>query len=146
MKRQLIREKEAKGLEDSKLYARELAGQINTEDTILLYGDLGSGKTFLIKEMVSFLGINTEVTSPSFSLINQYEGDFTIYHIDLYRIKNKQEIINTGLEEILSAEAVLFIEWPQIIEDEINWQHYRLHIETNQTDEFWRKLSLYRVN
>jgi len=51
-----------------------------------------------------------------------------------------------GLEEILSAEAVLFIEWPQIIEDEINWQHYRLHIETNQTDEFWRKLSLYRVN
>ena len=146
MKKQLILEKEAKGLEDSKLYARELAGQINTEDTILLYGDLGSGKTFLIKEMVSFLGINTEVTSPSFSLINQYEGDFTIYHIDLYRIKNKQEIINTGLEEILSAEAVLFIEWPQIIEDEITWQHYRLHIETNQTYEFWRKLSLYRVN
>ena len=146
MKKQLILEKEAKGLEDSKLYARELAEQINTEDTVLLYGDLGSGKTFLIKEMVSFLGINTEVTSPSFSLINQYEGDFTIYHIDLYRIKNKQEIINTGLEEILSAEAVLFIEWPQIIEDEITWQHYRLYIETNQTDEFWRKLSLYRVN
>ena len=97
MKKQLILEKEAKGLEDSKLYARELAGQINTEDTILLYGDLGSGKTFLIKEMVSFLGINTEVTSPSFSLINQYDGDFTVYHIDLYRIKNKQEIINTGL-------------------------------------------------
>ena len=146
MKKQLVLEKEAKGLEDSKLYACESAGQINTKDTILLYGDLGSGKTFLIKEMVSSLGINTEVTSPSFSLINQYDGDFTVYHIDLYRIKNKQEIINTGLEEILSAEAVLFIEWPQIIEDEITWQHYRLYIETNQVDEFWRKLSLYRVN
>jgi tRNA threonylcarbamoyladenosine biosynthesis protein TsaE len=146
MKKQLIFEKEAQGPEDSTLYAREVAGQINPEDTILFYGELGSGKTFLIKRLVSFLGINMEVTSPSFSIINQYEGNFTVYHIDLYRIKNKQEIINTGLEEILSAEAVLFIEWPQIIEDEITWQHYRIYIETNQNNEFWRKLSLYRVN
>ena len=146
MKKHLILERETKGLEDSKLYASQVAKQIKNDDTILFYGDLGSGKTFLIKEIVSSLGIKNEVTSPSFSIINQYEGKCTIYHIDLYRIKNKNEIINTGLEEILSAEAILFIEWPQIIEDEITWQHYRLNIETNQTDEYWRKLSLYRVN
>jgi tRNA threonylcarbamoyladenosine biosynthesis protein TsaE len=146
MKKHLIIEKEATGLSDSKEFARNVAAQINADDTILFYGDLGSGKTFLIKEIVLSLGITTEVTSPSFSIINQYEGESSVFHIDLYRIKNKKEIINTGLEEILSAEAILCIEWPQIIEDEITWKHYRLKIETNQTDEFWRKLSLYRVN
>ena len=146
MKKQLIIEKETEGIEGSNLFAREIAEQLNPEDTILFYGDLGSGKTYLVKRIVTSLGIKANVTSPSFSIVNQYEGEHLIYHIDLYRIKNKQELINTGIEDILNSEAIIFIEWPQIVENEFRWQHFRVYIETNRKNEFWRKLSFYKVN
>ena len=146
MKKQLIIEKETEGIEGSNLFAREIAEQLNPEDTILFYGDLGSGKTYLVKRIVTSLGIKANVTSPSFSIVNQYEGEHLIYHIDLYRIKNKQELINTGIEDILNSEAIIFIEWPQIVENELRWQHFRVYIETNRKNEFWRKLSFYKVN
>lgn len=146
MKRHLLIEKETEEIEGSDLFAREIAEQLNPEDMILFYGDLGSGKTYLVKRIVANLGIKANVTSPSFSIVNQYEGKNLIYHIDLYRIKNKQEVINTGLEDILNSEAIIFIEWPQIVEDEFRWKHFRVYIETNQKNEFWRKLSFYKVN
>ncbi len=146
MNKQLIIEKETEGIEGSNLFAREIAEQLNPEDTILFYGDLGSGKTYLVKRIVTSLGIKANVTSPSFSIVNQYEGEHLIYHIDLYRIKNKQELINTGIEEILNSEAIIFIEWPQIVENELRWQHFRVYIETNRKNEFWRKFSFYKVN
>ena len=146
MKRHLIIENEAEGIEGSNIFAREIAEQLGPEDTILFYGELGSGKTYLVKRIVANLGINANVTSPSFSIVNQYEGEILIYHIDLYRIKNKQDVINTGFEDILNSGAIIFIEWPQIVEDEFKWKHFRVYIETNPKNEFWRKLSFYKVN
>ena len=146
MKKSLIFEDDAKGLEESDLIAQKIALELNPDDIVLFFGDLGAGKTYLIKRIVKHLNITSEVTSPSFSIVNQYEGPVLVFHLDLYRIKNKQEIINTGFEEILNSDAIVFIEWPQIIQDELNWKHYRLYIDTSSENQFWRKFSFYKVN
>lgn len=146
MKKSLIFEEEAKGLEESDLVARKIAQRLNPDDIVLFYGDLGAGKTYLVKRIVKHLEISAEVTSPSFSIINQYGTSKNVFHLDLYRIKNKQEIINTGFEEILNSDAIILIEWPQIIQDELNWKHYRLYIETNPGNQYWRKFSFYELN
>ncbi|RXG32166.1 tRNA (adenosine(37)-N6)-threonylcarbamoyltransferase complex ATPase subunit type 1 TsaE [Leeuwenhoekiella marinoflava] len=85
--------------------------------TILFYGDLGAGKTTLIKAIVKELGSNDKVSSPTFSLINEYRtaDNHTIFHLDLYRLKNENEAFDLGIEEILETDSLKLIEWPQKI-------------------------------
>ena len=142
----LLVEKNVNGLKESDIFARNLASRLIPDDVVLFYGNLGAGKTYLIKKIVENLGIESDVTSPSFSIINEYAGKTRVYHIDLYRIKNKSDLINTGLDEILNSDAIIMIEWPQIIENEFTWPHYRVYIETKNSDQYWRKLSLFKVN
>lgn len=86
-------------------------------DTVLFYGDLGAGKTTLIKALVRELGSSDNVSSPTFSLINEYktEDNQSIFHLDLYRLKEENEAFDLGIEEILESESLKFIEWPQKI-------------------------------
>ena len=83
---------------------------------ILFYGEMGSGKTTLIKKIVALLGVY-ESNSPTFSIINTYLGsnNQTIYHVDCYRIENESEVENIGLLEILNEKNLCFIEWPKKI-------------------------------
>ncbi|RXG15178.1 tRNA threonylcarbamoyladenosine biosynthesis protein TsaE [Leeuwenhoekiella aestuarii] len=96
--------------------AKELIHQLRY-DTILFYGDLGAGKTTLIKALVKALGSNDTVSSPTFSLINEYktETNASIFHLDLYRLKNENEAYDLGIEEILESDSIKLIEWPQKI-------------------------------
>ena len=77
---------------------------------------MGAGKTTLIKQFCAYLGITDEVSSPTFSLVNEYNTeDDTIYHFDLYRIENEEELYDFGIEEYLDSNNWLLIEWPDII-------------------------------
>lgn len=88
-----------------------------TSKTVLLYGDMGTGKTTLIKSLVRNLGSNDEVSSPTFSIVNEYESeDDLIYHFDLYRLKDLEEAYNFGIEDYLDSGHWIFIEWPEKIE------------------------------
>jgi tRNA threonylcarbamoyladenosine biosynthesis protein TsaE len=95
--------------------------KVSSSKTLLFYGEMGSGKTTLIKEIVKQLGSNDKVSSPTFSLINEYqlEND-KIYHFDLYRIENENEVFDIGIEEYLDDTSWLFIEWPEKIESLIH--------------------------
>lgn len=94
--------------------ARKIAAQINKRTVFLLRGDLGAGKTVFAKGLAAGLGIDpNEVTSPSFTLINVYDGRLRLYHIDLYRL-DAAASAELGLEEILEEEnAVTVIEWAE---------------------------------
>ncbi|OIP52349.1 MAG: tRNA (adenosine(37)-N6)-threonylcarbamoyltransferase complex ATPase subunit type 1 TsaE [Flavobacteriaceae bacterium CG_4_8_14_3_um_filter_34_10] len=87
-----------------------------TSKTILFYGEMGSGKTTLIKEIVKKLGYNALVSSPTFSLVNEYQGEKEkMYHFDFYRIEKEEEALDMGIEEYLNSDYWNFIEWPENI-------------------------------
>ena len=77
-------------------------------------GDLGAGKTTLVRAICRGAGVESEVTSPTFALVHQYEGkQFPIYHLDLYRLESPDEMTNVGWDDIVSAEALVLVEWPE---------------------------------
>ena len=81
----------------------------------LFYGEMGAGKTTLIKSLCRELGVHDNVTSPTFSIVNEYKGDGKIFHFDFYRIKNQSEAFDMGSEEYFYSGNYCFIEWPEKI-------------------------------
>jgi|TARA_B100001093_G_scaffold174098_1_gene166898 tRNA threonylcarbamoyladenosine biosynthesis protein TsaE len=107
-------------LKDTKNLGIELAKKIQQRKNreafiVFLVGDLGAGKTTLVKEIIHALGVNDQIKSPTFTIIEPYENTLAnIYHMDLYRINNSSELESIGLEEYLNEpNAIIFIEWPE---------------------------------
>ena len=91
---------------------RELAGALPPETTILLFGELGAGKTAFVRGLAEGLGVDpSEVSSPTFTLIQEYRGGrLPLYHVDLYRLNDAREVDDLGLEE-MASDGVLALEW-----------------------------------
>ncbi|MGE5795231.1 MAG: tRNA (adenosine(37)-N6)-threonylcarbamoyltransferase complex ATPase subunit type 1 TsaE [Ignavibacteria bacterium] len=102
--------KHAASLEETIRLAKEFAGCIKGGEIIVLNGNLGTGKTFFIKSVLRNLGIH-DVSSPTFTLINEYCGKFNVYHFDFYRINKPEELIDIGYYDYFNGNAVIFIEW-----------------------------------
>ena len=81
------------------------------------YGKMGAGKTTFVKAICEELGVEDVITSPTFAIINEYEGEETIYHFDFYRIKKLEEVYDMGYEDYFYSGALCFIEWPELIEE-----------------------------
>ncbi len=97
---------------------------------ILMQGQLGAGKTTLVKEILRQKGCQDTGTSPSYSLINQYgSGDEIFYHIDLYRLERPEEAFNLGIEEFIYSGALCMIEWPELIMEHIDKPFEIIQIE-----------------
>ena len=115
-----------KSHEETLALGKELAKHLKPGDVILLFGDLGAGKTTLTQGLCIGLGLNKQayVTSPTFTLMNQYEGIHTINHIDLYRLDTISQIEALGIEENLFSEDISIIEWSEklFLENNINNQ------------------------
>ena len=104
----------AENLEDTRAFAEKFAKMLRPGDVVLLTGDLGAGKTTFVKAVAKVLGFDGLVTSPTFTLLNEYSGSMPIYHFDMYRLKSTSEAIESGLDEILrQSDGVCFVEWPQ---------------------------------
>ncbi len=121
---------QAKELQD---VAKSLIQNCNKSFVFVFSGDLGAGKTTLIKEMCRILDFNDEVTSPTFSLVNVYHTQGQdIYHMDLYRLKSLEEAFDIGIEEYLYSNQYCFIEWPEIINEILTMPHYKVNIEVKE--------------
>ncbi|MDB2463102.1 tRNA (adenosine(37)-N6)-threonylcarbamoyltransferase complex ATPase subunit type 1 TsaE [Algibacter sp.] len=104
------------GIDDVEQVAKQIIENAKSK-TLLFYGDMGVGKTTLIKTIVAILGCKDEVNSPTFSVINEYSlNNEKIYHFDLYRINDIEETYNFGIEDYLDSDFWKVIEWPEIIE------------------------------
>ena len=98
--------------------------------TLLFYGEMGTGKTTLIKELVKQLGVTEVVNSPTFSLVNEYispKGE-TIYHFDFYRIENENEAYDIGIEEYFYSNHWCFVEWPEKVENLLPLDSVSIHL------------------
>ncbi|MFT5436135.1 MAG: tRNA threonylcarbamoyladenosine biosynthesis protein TsaE [Ulvibacter sp.] len=99
----------------------QIANQIvlkATAKTILFYGEMGVGKTTLIKEIAKRIGVNEMINSPTFSIVNEYEfEDDKLFHFDCYRLESEEEALDIGIEDYLFSSHWNLIEWPEKIEN-----------------------------
>lgn len=105
-------------VEDTIKYAKEIADKVKPGDIICLDGDLGVGKTVFAQGFAKALGIEEPITSPTFTIMNIYEGGrLPLYHYDVYRIEDESEMDELGYEEYFYGKGVTLIEWASQIED-----------------------------
>ena len=100
--------------------AREFISQMGDDTVFAFYGKMGAGKTTFIKALCKLLGVEDEVNSPTFAIINEYRSQTTaelIYHFDFYRIKKLEEVYDLGYEDYFYSGALCFIEWPELVEE-----------------------------
>ena len=100
--------------------AKEFVRQMGDDTVFAFYGKMGAGKTTFIKALCKELGVEDEVNSPTFAIINEYRSATTaelIYHFDFYRIKKLEEVYDLGYEDYFYSGALCFIEWPELVEE-----------------------------
>ncbi len=125
--------------EASDFILKNISGKI-----LLVCGEVGSGKTTLVKEICKQLKVKDQVSSPTYTLINEYScDDGIVIHMDLYRIENKEEINNLGLFEYLDNKFII-IEWPELIMNDLDINHSILKIDFIDTDN--RKINLINIS
>ncbi len=116
-------------LTDLDQIARQIISFADTQRIFLFYGEMGAGKTTLIKALCGALGVDGPVTSPTFSIVNEYAGkDGIIYHFDFYRLKNQTEALDMGYEEYFYSGNYCLIEWPEKIPDLLPPNYVEVHI------------------
>ncbi|HEY8363126.1 MAG TPA: tRNA (adenosine(37)-N6)-threonylcarbamoyltransferase complex ATPase subunit type 1 TsaE [Tissierellaceae bacterium] len=103
-------------LEETEEFGIKLGKILKKGDIVCLIGDLGAGKTTLTKSIGLGLGVKEYITSPTFTLINQYKGRIPVYHFDVYRLENADELYDLGFDEYFYGDGVCIIEWADKIE------------------------------
>jgi len=122
---------EAHGVEETLGFGKQLADQLRPGDVVALTGDLGAGKTALVKGIARGLGIAQDVTSPTFTLVHEYAGGrLPLFHVDLYRLDNVEQAVAIGIEDYLGGPGVTAIEWAEKIESLLPAHSTRIRITT----------------
>jgi tRNA threonylcarbamoyladenosine biosynthesis protein TsaE len=130
--------------EETLTIAKEFSKQLKSGDIVALIGNLGVGKTLFIRGICSYFQVEEIITSPTFTIMNQYTGyaddqEINIIHIDLYRIKNINELIELGFVELLSTpDSIILIEWAEKAEHLLPKPHYRITFENVEAEETHR--------
>lgn len=113
--------------EETILTAQEFAKKIRKGDFIFLNGDLGTGKTFFVKYVCKEFGIEN-VSSPSFTIVNEYHNKINFVHFDFYRIKKVEELYDIGFHEYFNVENIVFVEWSDMYPDILPKQNYKIDL------------------
>jgi tRNA threonylcarbamoyladenosine biosynthesis protein TsaE len=117
--------------------AKQLLGQSGDSRIFAFYGSMGAGKTTIIKAVCETLGAIDIVSSPTFTLVNEYKTSSgeSIFHIDFYRIKKKEEVYDFGVEEYLTGDSYCFMEWPELIEDLLPEETVKVKISVDENEQ-----------
>lgn len=122
--------------EQTRELAKELAKYMFKGAVICLEGDLGVGKTQFTQSFCYTLGVKDYITSPTFTIVNEYEGDFQIYHFDAYRISDLDELREIGFDEYIYSDGVSIIEWADIVIDVLPEEKLWIKIEKTSFEDF----------
>ena len=117
------------GLDETREFGIKFGELLRPGDVVCLNGELGAGKTTLTKSIGLGLEVDDYITSPTFSLINEYEGRYPVYHFDVYRLENTDELYDLGFDEYFYGKGVSIIEWADKIENFLPEERVVLDIE-----------------
>lgn len=126
--------------EMTKHIGEKLGRLLKPNDVIALNGDLGAGKTLLTKAIAASMGIEEYITSPTFTIVQEYEGKLPLYHFDVYRIADEEEMYYIGFDEYLSRDGVCIIEWANLIKGILPKE--RLEIELSYASGSGRNMNI----
>ncbi len=130
---------------DTKEFAKKLASNLRNGDVIVLTGDLGSGKTKFTEGFLSYFGLEDEISSPTFTIVNEYhKNDINIYHFDVYRLEDSSEFYAIGGEEYFE-NGICLIEWGELIEDALPNEYIKIDFSRNLNDENLRILNIQSI-
>ena len=123
-------------------FGREFADRLMPGSIVALIGPLGAGKTTLAKSIAKGLGVTETITSPTFTIVQEYEsGRLPLYHFDVYRVSDEEELFEMGFEEYLNGKGVCLIEWADLIEDMLPSKTITLRLDYGE-DENERVLEI----
>ena len=123
-------------------FGKFLASKLQIGDIIVLTGDLGSGKTKLTQGILSYFGLENEISSPTFTIVNEYQTTkFPIYHFDVYRLSDSSEFYEIGGEEYFD-NGICLIEWGELIKDALPKDFIHITFEKNNEKENYRTLNI----
>ena len=117
-----------KSAEETRIVGAALAPMLLPGDVVSLSGDLGAGKTAFVQGVAAALGVQGRVTSPTFTIVHEYEGRHRIVHVDVYRLESFQEVLDLGFEELLDPEAVMLVEWGEAVAPLLPRRHLEVEI------------------
>ena len=127
---------------DTKNFAKSLAKILKPKDIVVLTGELGSGKTKFVEGFLSYFGLENEISSPTFTIVNEYKNnDINIYHFDVYRLADSSEFYEIGGDEYFDT-GICLIEWGELIEDALNSNYIHITFTKNENEENSRILDI----
>lgn len=141
--KQIITQVKSEGPEQTWEAAAALMESLEPGTVIALHGDLGAGKTCFIQGLAAAMDITDPITSPTYTLIGEYEGRMKLNHIDLYRLANSVEALGIGLEEYLESDGITAIEWAERAEEILPESMLHVSIEKG-CDERSRQIEIWR--
>lgn len=128
------------GENDTLNFAKNFAKDLKQGDVIVLSGDLGSGKTKFTEGILDFFGLSNEISSPTFTIVNEYNSNnINIYHFDVYRLNSSEDFFDIGGDEYFS-KGICIIEWGEIIKDALPSTYTKITFEKDENNENIRKL------
>ena len=120
-------------VEETEQIAMNLASKLKGDEVIAFFGGLGMGKTAFTRGVCKGLGFNDGVQSPTFSLVNQYDAKYTVYHFDMYRMNTYDDLYSTGFFDYIDT-GVLIIEWSENIENALPDEYIRIEISHGDSE------------
>lgn len=135
---------ELHGIEETTKLGEALGKLLNPSDIVCLTGDLGTGKTHITKGIAKGLSITDNITSPTFTIVNEYDsGRLKLYHFDVYRVSDPDEIYAIGFDDYIFSEGVSVIEWANYIEEILPKEYLHIYIQKDLSKgEEYRKVTI----
>lgn len=121
-------------VDETEAFAAGMAKKLSTPVVVAFFGGLGMGKTAFTRGLATGLGLNCEVTSPTFALVHEYCGKTTLYHFDMYRVETWDDLYSTGFFDYYREGAVIACEWSENIENALPENTIRVSIERGESD------------
>lgn len=136
---------ESMSASDTAAFAEDFAKKLFPGDVLCMRGGLGAGKTAFVQGLAKGLGVRQIPGSPTFTIMNCYDGKYPLYHFDVYRIEDSEEMYEIGYDEYIGGDGICVIEWAELIEDILPEERYEITIERDyEKGEDYRRITIER--